>query len=97
MPLKNFETVAEKLWIIPNSLFDCSSFKLSAMFKLINVELEPISNVGMYLLFEKGKIGAVFHISKRYSKASNQYLKFYYPKQESKQIIYLWLIICVVM
>ena len=32
---------------------------------------------------------AVFNISNRFSKANNKYLKSYYPKQESKYIIYL--------
>ena len=32
--------------------------------------------------------GNVFYISKRYSKASNKYLKSYDPKQESKHIMY---------
>ena len=33
--------------------------------------------------------GNVFYISKRYSKASNKYLKSYDPKQESKHIMYV--------
>ena len=40
------------------------------------------------LFFEKGLRGGVSHISKRYSKATNKYLKYYDQKQESKHIIY---------
>ena len=43
----------------------------------------------MYLFFEKGMTDGVSYIYKRYSKASNKYLKSYGPKQESKHIIYL--------
>ena len=45
----------------------------------------------MYLYPEKGKgvRGRVSYIFKRYSKASNKYLKCYDPKQVLKHIIYL--------
>ena len=43
----------------------------------------------MYLFFEKGMGVRVSYISNRYSKANNNYLKSYDPKQESKHIIYL--------
>ena len=42
----------------------------------------------MYLFLEKDMRGAVSYISETYSKASNKYLKSYYPKQELKPIIY---------
>ena len=41
----------------------------------------------MYIFFEKGMSGGVCYISNKYSKANNKYLKFYYPKQESKHYI----------
>ena len=41
------------------------------------------------MFLEKGMRGKVFYISKRYSKASNKYLKSYDPKQEWKHIMYL--------
>ena len=36
-----------------------------------------------------GKRGGISHISNRYSKANNKYLKPYNPKEESKHIVYL--------
>ena len=42
----------------------------------------------MYIFFEKGTRGGFSHISSRYSKANNKYLKAYDTKQESKNIIY---------
>ena len=54
------------------------------------VELELISNVGMYLLFEKGMRGRIYYISNRCSKTNNKYLKSDYdPKQQLQHIIYL--------
>ena len=41
--------------------------------------------------------GGVLYISKRHSKVSKKYLKSYDPKQESKHIIYLTQIVCMVM
>ena len=59
------------------------------MLNEIEVELEFISDVGMYLFFEKGTRGRISYISKRYSKANNKYLKSYHSKQELKHVIYL--------
>ena len=53
------------------------------------VRLQLNSDADMNLFFEKGMIGKVSYISKRYSKAKKLYLKFYNPKQEWKYIIYL--------
>ena len=47
---------------------------------MTKVKLELISDADMYLLFQKGVGGRVSYISKRYSKASNKYLKSYEPK-----------------
>ena len=55
----------------------------------LKVELELISDVDMYLFFEKGMRGGISYISKRYSQANNNYVKSYVPKQESKHIFYL--------
>ena len=60
-----------------------------AMLNTTKVELDFISEAGMYLCFEKGMRGRVFYISKRYSKANNKYLKSYNPKQNSKHIMIL--------
>ena len=54
------------------------------MLDMTKVELELIQNPQMYIFFEKGIIGRVYYISDRYSKANNEYLKPYGPKEESK-------------
>ena len=52
-------------------------------------ELELIADLDKYISFENGIRGGVSYISNRYSKANNNYLKSYDPKQESKLIVYL--------
>ena len=59
------------------------------MLKMTKIKLELIPDPDMYTFFEKGTRGRTSHISNRYSKANNKYLKSYDPKQESKHIIYL--------
>ena len=43
----------------------------------------------MYIFLEEEMRGGFFHVSNRFSKTSNKYLKSYYPKQESQYIVYL--------
>ena len=61
----------------------------NAMLNMKKIGLELISDADMYFVFEKDMSGGVFYISERYSKANNNYLTFYDPKQQSKHIIYL--------
>ena len=56
------------------------------MVNMTNVEVELISDVGMYLLFEKGMKDGVSYFSKSYSKPNNKYIISYDPK---KRITYL--------
>ena len=56
-----------------------------------------IPDPDMYKFFEKGTRGGISFISNGYSKANNNYLKSYNPKQKSKHIIYLYGIIYMVM
>ena len=60
-----------------------------AMLKMTKIELKLLRDPDMYIFFEKGTRGEISCISNRYSKANNKYLKYYEPKQESKQIMYL--------
>ena len=72
--------------LCPSHYFSAPALHWEAMFSMTKVELKLISNVNMYLFFEKGIRGRV---SKRCSKANSKYLKSHEPKQESKHIIYL--------
>lgn len=55
---------------------------------MTKVELDLNLDVNMYLLFEKGMRHIVLYISKRYSQADNQQLRFYDPKKPKKYITY---------
>ena len=56
---------------------------------MTKIKLEFISDLDIYIFFEKGMGGRVSYISSRYSESNNKYLKSFDPKQESKCIIYL--------
>ena len=58
------------------------------MFKMTKIKLELIPDPDMYAFLEKGIRGGIFYISNRFSKANNEHLKFYEPKQESKQMYF---------
>ena len=59
-----------------------------AMLK-IKIELELILNPDMFIFFEKGTRGGISHISNRYSKTSNKYLKSFMIQDKNQNIIYL--------
>ena len=75
--------------LCPSHYLSAPALSYDVIFKMTKVELEVISDVDMYLFFEKGMRGGVSCISRRYSKANNKYLKLYNPRQESEHIIYL--------
>ena len=75
--------------LFPTLYLSASALCWDAMLNMTKVELELISDLDMYIFFEKGMRGGVSYISDRYKKANNKYLKSYDPKQESKHIIYL--------
>ena len=69
--------------------FSCPSLRWDAMLKMTAVKLEKIFDVDMYLFIEKGLRRGISYIAKRYTKASNKYMKNYDPKKPSKFIVYL--------
>ena len=56
---------------------------------MTKVELELVPDPSINMFFEKGTRGGFSYFFNRYSKASNNYLKSFDPKQELKYIIYL--------
>ena len=60
-----------------------------AMLDMTEVELELLSDAGMFIFFKNGVRVGVCYIFDRYGKANNNYSKSYNPKQESKNILYL--------
>ena len=59
------------------------------MLKMIDVWLENIVDIEMYLFIEKGLRGEISYIAERYAKANNRYLKNYDTKKPSKFKTYL--------
>ena len=54
---------------------------------MTKVKFELISDSDMYLFFEKGMRGGVSYISKRHSKANNNYLKLM-TQSKNQNILY---------
>ena len=48
---------------------------------MTGIKLEKISDIDKYLFIEKGLRGGNSYIAKRYSKANNEYLNDYDPKE----------------
>ena len=80
--LKNYGTCTSHYLRAPVLSWD-------AMLNTTKVECELIPDLDMFIFFETTMTGGTSHISNRYSKANNKYLKSYDPKQQSKHIIYL--------
>ena len=53
------------------------------------VKLENISDVDMYMMFEKSKRGGISTISGRYSKANNRYIPDYDPNEKNNYLYQL--------
>ena len=75
--------------LCPSHYFSAPALSWDSMLGMTKVELDLISDVDKYLLFEKGMRGGVSYISKRYSKANNKYLAWCDPKKTKKYITYL--------
>ena len=59
------------------------------MLKMTEIELELNSDIGMYLLIEKGIGEGISYIAKRFSKSNSKYMQSYDDKKPSKYITYL--------
>ena len=75
--------------LCPGLYLSAPTLSWDAIFTITKIKLDLISDHYMYNFFEKDMRGKVSYISNRYSKANNEHLKSYDPKQESKHIIYL--------
>ena len=59
------------------------------MLKMTGIKLDLISDIYMHLFVEKRMRRGISYISKRHSKANNNYMKCYDSSEESKFIMYL--------
>ena len=78
-----------KYWLCRCHYLSAPALSWDGMVNMTKDELDAISDVDMYLFFEKGMRGWYSYISKWHSKVNNKYLKSYDPKQESKHNIYI--------
>ena len=60
-----------------------------AVLKMAGIELEFISDNGMYLLIGKGMRGGISYIAKRFNKANNKYIQSYDVNKPSEFITYV--------
>ena len=75
--------------LCPSHYLNAPALSWDAMLNMTKVDLKLIPDPDRYMSFAKGTTDGVSHISNRYSKATNKYLKSYDPKREPKHIIYL--------
>ena len=61
----------------PAHYFSCPGFAWDAMLKMIDINLELITDIDMYQMVEIGLRGGVSYIANRYSKPNNKYLSDY--------------------
>ena len=73
----------------PCHYFSSPGLSWDVMLKMTFVELEIISDIGMYLFIEKEIGGGILYTAKRYPKANDKYMKNYDPTKPSKYITYL--------
>ena len=73
----------------PCRYFSSPGLSWDGMLKITGVKLEKTVDINMYLFIEKGLIGGISYIAKRYTKANNKHIKHYDPKTPSKFITYL--------
>ena len=73
----------------PCHYFSSPGLILDDMLKMVNIELEKISDIDKYLFIGKEVRGGFSYIAKRYAKANNKYLNDYDPKKLSTFLSYL--------
>ena len=69
---KFIDTCLKCYGLDPCHYFSSPGLSWDAMLKIIGIELEKISDIGMYLFIEKELREGISYISKRYAKANNK-------------------------
>ena len=79
----------EKYKLDPSHYITAPSLFNDAMLKMTGVELELLTDIDMYLFYEKGIRGGISTVMGRYAKANNPYMDDYDPKVPTSYIQYL--------
>ena len=86
---ENFiKTCLDYYGLDPCHYFSAPGLSWDAMLKMTRVKLKLVDDIKMYLFIEKEMRGGISYISKRRSKAKNQYMECYDSRKESKFIMY---------
>ena len=80
---KFIDTCLKYYGLDPRHYFSSPGLSWDAMLKMLDIELEKISDINKYLFIEKELRGGISYIAKRYAKANNKYLNDYDPKKPS--------------
>jgi hypothetical protein len=87
---ENFRNVCLKAYNVdPCHFYTRPGLAWQACLKMIEVELELLTDPDMYLFIEEGLRGGISMISNRFSKANNPYVPDYDPDQDSSYVMYL--------
>ena len=86
---KFIDTCLKFYGLDPCHYLSCPGLSWDAMLKMIDVKLEKIFDIDMFLFIEIGLRGGISYIAKRYNKSNNKCMKNYDPKKPSKFITYL--------
>ena len=86
---KNFRNGSLKNYrLCPSHYLSAPALRCGAMLNITKVEHELFQMLTCIYSLKK-LLEVEFYISKRYTKANNNYLKSYDPKQKSKHVLYL--------
>ena len=72
---KTVSTCLKNYALDPCHYFSSSELNWETIFKMIEIKLDLISDIDMYLFIEKKMRGGISSITKRYSKANNKYMQ----------------------
>ena len=70
----------------PVYYFTLPNYAWDVMLKMTGVELEPVIDVDMYQMIEKGLRGGMCQVSHKHAVANNKYMDNYNPDNESSFI-----------
>ena len=74
--VKFINTCLEYYKLDPCRYFSSPGLSWDSMLKITKIELEFIHDIDKHFFIEKGLIGGIFYIAKRYSKTNNKYMKW---------------------
>ena len=87
---KFIKTLSKKLIKLDSChYFSIAALSFDVMLKMTGVELELICDIDMHFFIEKGIKSGISYICKRYSAASNKYMKNYDNSEERVFIVYV--------